>query len=134
MVCENAQFASTSGFDRITNNAQDHGLSPHDVVLYFQGLGLRVSHFDWTPMRYTSVAEYSEGDLQDGYVVLPYDAPAKCWDGPPIPRVPDERRDVHQREGRHLGPRIVRLSPRHLSSSISRFSSPIMRSTARQSA
>ncbi|MCA9728868.1 MAG: DUF362 domain-containing protein, partial [Candidatus Eisenbacteria bacterium] len=73
VVCENAQFASTSGFDRITNNAQDHGLSPHDVVLYFQGLGLRVSHFDWTPMRYTSVAEYSEGDLQDGYVVLPYD-------------------------------------------------------------
>jgi len=74
VVCENAQFNSTSGFDRAFNNAQDTSLSPHAVVAYFQGLGYPVSQYDWTPIRYTSVAEYSEGDLADGYVVYPYDA------------------------------------------------------------
>ena len=74
VVCENAQFNSTSGFDRDANNAQDHGLSPHDVVAHFQGLGHPVSHYDWTPIRYTSVSEYSDGDAIDGYIVYPYDS------------------------------------------------------------
>lgn len=74
VVCENAQFASTQGFDRAQNNAQDTRLSPHDVVVAFQGQGHDVSHFDWTPLRFTAVAEYAEGDANDGYVVLPYDA------------------------------------------------------------
>jgi hypothetical protein len=73
-VCENAQFNSTSGFNRSANNAQDHGLSPHDVVVWFQGLGYTISHYDWTPVRYTSVSEYSEGNNTDGYVVYDYDA------------------------------------------------------------
>ena len=47
-VCENAQFASTSNFDRPLNNAEDHSLSPHDVVMHFQALGYPVCHFDWT--------------------------------------------------------------------------------------
>ncbi|MHC4717444.1 MAG: DUF362 domain-containing protein [Planctomycetota bacterium] len=73
-VCENAQFASTSNFDRPLNNAEDHSLSPHDVVMAFQLLGYTVSHFDWTVVRYTEVDEYEAGDTTDGYVLYPYDA------------------------------------------------------------
>ena len=73
VVCENAQFNSTSGFDRAENNAQDVLLSPHDVVTHFTSLGYRVSHYDWTLLRSTSVTEYSAGNLSDGYVLLPYD-------------------------------------------------------------
>jgi hypothetical protein len=73
-VCENAQFASTSGFNRSENNAQDHGLSPYDVVVGFRDLGYTVSHYDWTLVRSVSVTEYSTGNMADGYVVYPYDA------------------------------------------------------------
>jgi hypothetical protein len=72
-VCENAQFNSTSGFNRVYNNAQDTSLSPHDVVVWFQGLGYTISHYDWTPIRYTTVNEFSAGDYGNGYVVYPYD-------------------------------------------------------------
>ena len=74
VVCENAQFASVNGFDRAENNAQDPTLSPHDVVVHFQGLGYDVSHYDWTVIRTTSVDEYSAGDADDGYVVYPWDS------------------------------------------------------------
>lgn len=74
VVCENAQFASTSGFDRVDNNAQDIALSPHDVVVWFQNLGYDISHFDWTSIRYANVEEYAEGDVRDGYIVGEYDA------------------------------------------------------------
>lgn len=73
VVCENAQFNSTVGFDRAENNAEDVLLSPHDVVTHFKTLGYRVSHQDWTLMRYASVTEYSTGNVSDGYVLLPYD-------------------------------------------------------------
>ncbi len=73
VVCENAQFNSTENFDKLNNNAQDTTFSPHDVVVHFQSLGYTVSHFDWTEVRYTSVGEYSQGDMNDGYVVLPFD-------------------------------------------------------------
>ena len=73
VVCENAQFASVEGFDRSQNNAQDHTLSPHDVVVGFEGQGHTISHYDWTVRRYTQVDEYSEGDMTDGYIVYPYD-------------------------------------------------------------
>ncbi len=72
VVCENAQFNSTGNFDRSLNNAQDHALSPRDVVTTFQQAGANVSTYDWTLLRYTSADEYSEGDTLDGYVVLPY--------------------------------------------------------------
>jgi hypothetical protein len=72
VVCENAQFNSVENFDRANNNAQDHGLSPHDVVAAFSADGYRVSAFDWTALRYTSVSEYSAGDVRDGYIVGPY--------------------------------------------------------------
>ena len=74
VVCENAQFASTNGFDRTNNNAQDKTLSPFDVVSHFQDLGFDVSLFDWTPIRETSVSEYSDGNLTDGYVVYAHDS------------------------------------------------------------
>ena len=73
VVCENSQFNPIDGFDRSENNAQDHSLSPHDVVVGFQGQGYTVSHYDWTVRRYTEVDEYSEGDYTDGYIVYPYD-------------------------------------------------------------
>ncbi|MEZ4648196.1 MAG: FlgD immunoglobulin-like domain containing protein [Candidatus Eisenbacteria bacterium] len=71
VIVENAQFASTNSFNRSTNNAQDQGLSPHDIVVDFQEAGVDISHFDWTPVRYNSVSEYSEGDMNDGYIVYP---------------------------------------------------------------
>ena len=71
VVCENAQFNPIDGFDRATNNAQNHSLSPHDVVVGFQAQGYRVSHFDWTAIRYASVAEYSAGNMTNGYIIYP---------------------------------------------------------------
>jgi len=78
IVCENAQFAATNDFNRSENNAQDISLSPRDVVDAFRALGAPVSHFDWTGVRGVSVAEYSAGDMSNGYVVYPYDA---RWQG-----------------------------------------------------
>ncbi|MEO8195483.1 MAG: DUF362 domain-containing protein [Thermoanaerobaculia bacterium] len=74
VIAENAQFAAVANFDRLSNNAEDPHLSPHDVVLRFQELGYTVSQFDWTAVRTTEVAEYSTGNMSDGYVVYPYDA------------------------------------------------------------
>ncbi len=74
IVCENAQFNSVENFDHSQNNAQDYGLSPHDVVVAFQAEGYNVSHYDWTVVRYTSVTEYSEGNMTDGYIVYSYDS------------------------------------------------------------
>ncbi|MFQ5413054.1 MAG: DUF362 domain-containing protein [Phycisphaerae bacterium] len=73
VVCENAQFNSISNFDRASNNAQDHGLSPHDVVVGFQAQGYNISHYDWTVRRNTLVHEYADGDMTDGYIRYDYD-------------------------------------------------------------
>jgi hypothetical protein len=72
-VCENAQSVSVANFDRATNNAEDNHLSPADVVADFRDRGYRVSTFDWGDIRMTHVNEYSDGDDESGYVVLPYD-------------------------------------------------------------
>ncbi|MFB3908824.1 MAG: FlgD immunoglobulin-like domain containing protein [Candidatus Eisenbacteria bacterium] len=72
VVCENAQFNPVNGFDRANNNAQDHSLSPHDVVAGFQEQGYRVSHYDWTSIRASQVTEYTTGNMNDGYVVEGY--------------------------------------------------------------
>lgn len=74
VVAENAQFATTSNFDRSANNAQDPTQSPRDVVAGFAAQGHAVSQFDWTTIRAVEAAEYSTGDLADGYVLYPYDA------------------------------------------------------------
>lgn len=72
VVCENSQFNSINNFDRANNNAQNHALSPHDVVVEYQDQGYTVSHYDWTVRRNTQVQEYSTGNMTDGYVVGPY--------------------------------------------------------------
>ena len=74
VVCENTQFAGAYDFDRQSNNAQDHELSPRDAVDHFAALGYQVSLTDWTVLRPNEVLEYSQGDLADGYVVYPYDS------------------------------------------------------------
>jgi hypothetical protein len=74
VIAENTQFAGADNFDRTNNNAQDHGLSPRDVADHFADLGHQVSLFDWTAIRFDSVAEYSSGDMRNGYVVYPYDS------------------------------------------------------------
>ncbi len=74
VVCENTQFAGAENFDRTANNAQDHGLSPRDVVDHFSALGFAVSLSDWTAIRFNAVTEYSTGDMTDGYVVYGYDS------------------------------------------------------------
>ena len=73
VVGENTQFASHSGFDRSSDNAQDAGLSPLDVVDGYRVQGHAVSLVDWKALRFTEVGEYSDGDAADGYVVLPED-------------------------------------------------------------
>jgi hypothetical protein len=72
VICENTQTQSSDNYDREENNAQDYGLSPRDVVLHFQSLGYDISIYDWTTLRLVSVGEYSDGDMNDGYVVYPY--------------------------------------------------------------
>jgi hypothetical protein len=74
VVCENSQSEPLNNFDRDYNNAQDHGLSPNDVVLAFQAQGHAVSRKSWRLLRNTLVDEYSSGDMTEGYVVYPYDA------------------------------------------------------------
>jgi len=73
VVGENTQFQPTDNFDRPNNNAQDHGLSPQDVINEFQAQGYTISRKSWRLLRYTQVEEYSAGDMTDGYVVYPYD-------------------------------------------------------------
>ncbi|MFQ5502414.1 MAG: DUF362 domain-containing protein [Phycisphaerae bacterium] len=74
VICENSQFNSINNFDRASNNAEDHTLSPHDVVVEFQAEGVNISHYDWTVHRFTQVNEYSTGDMADGYIRYPYDS------------------------------------------------------------
>ncbi|MFQ5410996.1 MAG: DUF362 domain-containing protein [Phycisphaerae bacterium] len=74
VICENAQFNSINNFDRVNNNAEDHTLSPHDVVVEFQAEGVNISHYDWTVRRFTLVNEYSAGDMTDGYIRYAYNS------------------------------------------------------------
>lgn len=74
VICENAQFASVSSFDRLENNAEDPTLSPRDTVDQFAQQGYSVSLFDWTAIRNTAVEEFSADDLNDGYVIHAIDA------------------------------------------------------------
>jgi uncharacterized protein (DUF362 family) len=73
VICENAQFASTEGFDRARNNAEDTLLSPRDVVIAFRAQGVSVSLFDWSPIRSVEVEEFIDADDRDGYVLHEYD-------------------------------------------------------------
>lgn len=71
VVVENTQAMGT--LDWPNANAEDHSQSALDVVNHFAGLGRPVSAWLWDTVRSTAVAEYSAGDLRDGYVVGPWD-------------------------------------------------------------
>lgn len=75
VVVENGQ--GLGSLDWPASNAEDHGQSALDVVTHFAGLGQPVSAYLWDGIRGVSVAEYSAGDLRDGYVVGPWDAGAQ---------------------------------------------------------
>lgn len=70
VVVENTQGAGT--LDWPEANAEDHSQSAFDVVSYFAALGRPVSAFSWDTIRSTSVAEFDQADLRNGYVVGPY--------------------------------------------------------------
>lgn len=73
VVLENTQTESSADFDRPQNNAEDHALSPRDVVEAFRAAGHRVSLYDLSGIRNSAVGEYDAGNFTDGYVVLGYD-------------------------------------------------------------
>jgi hypothetical protein len=74
VVGENAQFAPIQGFDRTSNNAQDHSLSPYDVVAGFQDQGFQVGLSNWGGFRNTRAQEGLPCDQGWGYVLLEREA------------------------------------------------------------
>lgn len=71
VVIENTQGYGTLNW--VESNAEDHAQSAQDVVQQFAIDGYAVSGFLLDTIRTRSVAEYSSGDMQDGYVVGPLD-------------------------------------------------------------
>ncbi|MEE9410385.1 MAG: DUF362 domain-containing protein, partial [Candidatus Heimdallarchaeota archaeon] len=66
IVADNGQ--GSGDLDRIYNNAENHSQSTQDVVDLFS-TSYKVSTFLWDNIRGHEVQEYSEGDLEDGYIV-----------------------------------------------------------------
>jgi hypothetical protein len=75
VVVENGQ--GRGSLDWPASNAEDHGQSARDVVGHFAELGYAVSAYLWDGCRDMEVAEYSAGDLRDGYVVGDWDDDAQ---------------------------------------------------------
>ena len=69
VVVENGQ--GQGNFVRAENNAEDHTQSPQAVVDDFATLGHTISTYIWDSVKDVYVAEYSDGDMADGYVVFP---------------------------------------------------------------
>jgi uncharacterized protein (DUF362 family) len=67
IVADNGQ--GSGNLNRTENNAEDHGQSAQDVVGDFAAEGWKASIKLWDNFRTISVAEFSAGDLNDGYVV-----------------------------------------------------------------
>jgi len=74
IVGENTQSVSSVDFNRALNNAKDQAQSPRVVVEDFQDLGYTISLSDWRLIRLNETQEYSEGDMDDGYVVYDYNS------------------------------------------------------------
>ncbi len=72
VVGENTQGYRTT-FDLTDSNAEDHSQSVQDVVDDFYGEGWDVSTIRWDAIRFASVNEYSDDDMDNGYVVGPAD-------------------------------------------------------------
>ncbi len=70
VIADNGQgFGS---LDWAENNAEDHSQSARDVVQSYSAL-YPVNLFDWQTIRGTEVEEYSDGNMDDGYIL--YDLP-----------------------------------------------------------
>jgi uncharacterized protein (DUF362 family) len=67
IVADNGQ--GYGNLNRTECNAEDHSQSPQDVVNDFAAEGWKASIKLWDNFRTVSVAEFSEGNLNDGYVV-----------------------------------------------------------------
>ncbi|MEM3137603.1 MAG: hypothetical protein QW760_03725, partial [Thermofilaceae archaeon] len=70
-----AQYGSQGiggSLDWKENNAEDTSQSMQKVADFFAGQGYRVSTYLWDTITLKRAKEYSDGDLEDGYVV--YDA------------------------------------------------------------
>ena len=73
VVADNGQaqygsFGNGGSLDWANNNAEDRSQSAQDVVDMFSDL-YNVSTYLWDTITLKSVSEYSEGDMNDGYVV-----------------------------------------------------------------
>lgn len=67
VVADNGQ--GYGSLTRSLNNAVDQGQSVQAVVDRFRQENWIVSTFRWDDLRYSSVAEYADGDTRSGYVV-----------------------------------------------------------------
>ncbi len=67
IVADNTQ--TYGDLDRVENNAEDRHQSPQDVVNDFAVEEWNISAMLWDILRPSSVDEYSDGDMSDGYVV-----------------------------------------------------------------
>ena len=65
VIADNGQ--DTGGINMAESNAYDHSQSMTDVAAMFPTY--KVSAYSWYTLRSSSVAEYSSGNLQSGYVV-----------------------------------------------------------------
>lgn len=66
VVADNGQGYGSLDWDE--NNAEDHSQSVSDVVTSFT-LSYTVNMFDWQSIRGNEVEEYSDGDMNDGYIL-----------------------------------------------------------------
>ncbi len=66
VVADNGQGFGSLDWEE--NNAEDHSQSVRDVVRSFSTL-YPVNMFDWQTIRGTEVDEYSDGDMDDGYIL-----------------------------------------------------------------
>lgn len=66
IVADNGQGRGV--MDRLSPNAEDQKQSTQDVVDYFS-VNFSVSAFQWDIIRSNQVQEYSNGDMEDGYIV-----------------------------------------------------------------
>lgn len=67
LVCDNVQEIGT-GINQQDNNSEDTAQSIPDVVNTFSAKGYPVHYLDWSYIWDVVASEYSEGDLDDGYV------------------------------------------------------------------
>ena len=66
VIADNGQGFGSLNWEE--NNAEDHSQSVQDVVRSFSTLHA-VNMFDWQTIRGIEVSEYSDGDMDDGYIL-----------------------------------------------------------------